>query len=362
MYKNFTCLASIVLVFSLLAAVSNAQATYEFDGDFDGTSWDEATNWAITVNPDLTVGDGSDPATPPDAITNADIPLLGVVIDSTMPGQTALNVNVGTANGAGSLTLSGTGGLTASTDFNVGRDGSGTNGGTFDMTGGTLDALDDISLGAGSAGIMTMSDGAASAGDDFFINADSSLDMTGGTIIIGDRLVSDANASINVDGGTISADDDFFFFGATQVTVDSGLMEVKDKLRFDDVLTTGKLTINGGVVRTQEFGFVDDFDAYIMNGVAEINGDGVLQVELNDGSDPVSQLTLASAKALIAEGIHLTTSAPSPQKLGVSLVVVPDFFGGTDVTFVQISVVPEPSSVVLLSLGGLGLLLRRKRA
>ena len=187
-------------------------------------------------------------------------------------------------------------------------------------------AGDDITVGAGSVGTMTMSNGAASTGDDFFVNIDSSLTMTGGTLFVGDQLVLEDNASLLVDGGDITADDDFFFFGASQITVDSGSMIVFDKLRFDDVLTTGKLTINNGLVRSQEFGFVDDVDNYIMNGVVEINGNGIYQSEAPSGSfSPVSQLSVAAAQALIDEGIHFITSEVAPLKLGAFSVVVPEF-------------------------------------
>lgn len=338
MYKNFSSLAAVVLMSSLLASVSYAQlGEYDFDGGGDGTSWDDPANWNVTLNPDGSVSGGGDPGAAPDPLTAATIPLLGVIIDNTMPGQTARDVNVGTANGAGSLTVSG-GDLTSGDDVELGE------------------------VGGGNAGSMMMSGGTVTTGDDVTINTNSSLSMTGGTLHVGDRLNMLDNATLTLDGGTITADDDLFFFGSSQITVNDGFIEEVDKLRFDDVLTTGKLTINGGLVRTQEYGFEDDFGTYIMQGETEINGDGALQVEIGGGGAPASQLTLSSAKAMIAEGIHLTTSASAPQHLGVSLVVVPDFFGRTDVTFVQISVVPEPSSLMLLGLGGIGLVMRRKRA
>ena len=187
--------------------------------------------------------------------------------------------------------------------------------------------------------------------------------MTGGTLFVGDRLVTYANASLLVDGGDITADDDFFFFGSSQITVDSGSMIVFDKLRFDDVLTTGKLTINSGFVRSQEFGFLDSLDSYIMNGTVEINGDGFYQSEAPGPNSPFSQLSVAAAKALIADGTFITSEAL--MKLDAFSVVVPEFDGRTNVGFTQISLVSsvsEPASVLLLGLGGFGLLLRRHRA
>lgn len=294
MCRRIASITSVLFVCGLMATASYGQllGVYEFDGGGDGTSWDEAANWEQKLDP-FGVPISGDPATPPDGVTTADIPVAGVVIDGTMPGQTALDVNIGTVVGAGSLSISG-GDLLAGRDVFVGRDNvNGINGGSLVMSGGTLDAGDDIEVGAGSVGSMTMSDGLASTGDDFFVNAGSSLTVTGGTIHVGDRLVTDAGATINVDGGSIVADDDFYFnAGSEQITVDSGSMIVQDKLRMDLAGTT--LTVNGGLVRTQEFGFCSTTDcstSYVMNGTLEINGSGIFQSQAPDVGSPISQLS-----------------------------------------------------------------------
>ncbi len=355
MFKKIANFTSVIFFFCLVSTLSRAQllGLYEFDAGGDGSSWDDAANWEQVFDHNGLPISGN-PATPPDAVTSADIPLAGVVIDSTMPGQTALDVNIGTTGGAGTLNMGG-GDLTIR-DLFVGRDAAG----SLDVSGGTLIAGDDITVGDGSVGSMTMSNGAVSTGDDFNVNVDSSFTMTGGTLFVGDRLVTNDNASLLVDGGEIIADDDFFFFGSSQITVDSGAMIVFDKLRFDDVLTTGKLTINSGFVRSQEFGFVDELN-YIMNGTVEINGDGFYQSEAPGPGSLASQLSIAAAKALIADGIFFTSEAL--MKLDAFAVVVPEFDGRTDVVFTQVSLVsavPEPASLLLLGLGGLGLLLRKR--
>lgn len=360
MYRAIVSLASVVLVFGLMSTASHGQllGLYEFDAGGDGSSWDDAANWEQVLDP-FGAPISGDPATAPAPVTSADIPLLGVVlVDNTQAGQTALNVSIGTAAGAGSLSISG-GDLTVK-DLWVGNDAGGINLGVLAMTGGTLVAGDDIELGKGSVGVMTMSAGAASTGDDFIIRANSSFTMTGGTLEIGDNFVTEDNAGIVVDGGSIVAFDDFRFNGNVQVTVNSGSMIVKDKLRFDgDPAKNGKVTINGGLVRSNEFHFsITDITDF--RGVVEINGNGVYQVEQGDGIDPISSLTVAQAQALVDEGVHFVTSEVGPLQLGVSTVIVPDFFGRTNVAFTQISVVPEPASLLLLSFGGLCLLWRRK--
>ncbi|MEO2049044.1 MAG: PEP-CTERM sorting domain-containing protein [Pirellulales bacterium] len=361
MLKKIASFTAIVFVFGLMTTTSYGQldGLYEFDGGGDGTSWDDASNWEQVLDP-FGAPISGDPATPPNAITSVEIPMLGVVlIDNTQPGQTARNVKIGTSGGTGSLTISG-GDLTGR-DINVGGDNVGFNLGLLTLTNGNLVAGDDITVGAGSVGVMVMSGGTADVNDDFFVNANSSFTMAGGSLTIGDRLVTLDNAGLVVNGGDIVADDDFFFFGTSQITVNSGSMIVKDKLRFDDVLTAGKLTINSGLVRSQEFGFFDGTN-YVMNGTLEINDGGVYQSQQpTSPTSPVSQLTEAAAWALIADGT-IITSEVAPLHLGVSTVIVPDFFGGTNLQFTQISIVPEPTSMLLLSLGSLGLLLRKKRS
>ncbi len=156
----------VFLVFGLWTTVSYGQldGLYEFDGGGDGTSWDDAANWEQVLDPNGNPISGN-PATPPDIFTSADIPFAGVLIDNSMPGQTARNVNIGTGKRVGSLTISG--GSVTLGDPNIGADGSGANLGVLSLYDGTLNAGDDITVGADSVGIMIMSGGAASTGDDF---------------------------------------------------------------------------------------------------------------------------------------------------------------------------------------------------
>ncbi len=367
MLRKTIRLTSVALLYGLLSNASFGQldGLYEFDAGGDGTSWDDAANWAEITDPFGNPLGGGDPPTAPTPTTSADVPLLGLlVVDGTQAGQTALDVNVGTGNGNGSLTITG-GDLTTRSVF-VGRDPGGINIGLLNQSGGVLDSGNDIHLGFGSVGIMTMSGGMASTADDLFINSNSSLTATGGVINVGDRLVMTDNAGLVVDGGSVIADDDFFFFDNAQIALNSGLLEVQDKLRFDDDDSfSGKLTINGGIARSNEFGVEVDGLLTDFRGEVEINGDGVFQVELgvDDGmpgtGTPITQLSLATAQALIAEGVHLTTSESQP--LGARIVVVPDFFGDPDVSFVEIHVIPEPASLALLAFASLAIASSRSR-
>ncbi len=378
MYRKLGYRASIVflLVFSLSAAVSYGQFdTYEFDGGGDGTSWSDPNNWEHVSDPNG-VPVGGNPASPPSSSTIANVPMLDVVVD---PNSTARVATIGTGAGAGSLTLS-AGGDLAARDFTVGNDPNASgNGGTFTMTGGTLSASDDITLGnkfttgqnantLTSVGIMNMSDGAVSTGDDFFVREGSSLTVTGGTLEVGDNFQtlgtgSNDSASVTIDGGTYKGFDDLRLDGDILWTVDGGsFVEVRDKIRFnsDPNAAAGQMTIESGIVRAEEYGQDTTMDVALGN--VEINGDGKFQVWRGAFLD--WNYTLPRVQGWIDNGDIFTTDAGT---LGIQLVMVADFFGlsGHD-EFYQISIgpntIPEPASMLLLSLGGLGLLLRRKRA
>lgn len=343
MYKRIVPTLIACAVFASMSSAAHGQldGVYEFDAGGDGSSWNDPANWEQVTDPNGNPISGN-PAAPPDAVTSAELPMLGVVIDAGMPGQTALDVLIGTLGGAGSLNMSG-GDLTLR-DLLIGNGSAG----SYFQTGGALIAGDDIVIGSSSAGMMTITgDAMASTFDDIVINANSALVVTGGILNVGDRLITNDNATIMVDGGTIISSDDFQFRGDSQVTVTSGLMQVRDKLQFDDasLMSMGKLTINGGVVRSEEYGL--DGDA---RGLIEINGDGVYEVAQ-------SQLSLAEAQMLIADGTHLTTSEFG---LAARSVVVPDFFGETDLTFTQIYAIPAPGTGLLLSLGVLAAGRRRR--
>ncbi len=83
--------------------------------------------------------------------------------------------------------------------------------------------------------------------------------------------------------------------------------------------------------------------------VIQINGSGILQIEADHFSTSLAQ-------DLITGG-RLTTTGGG---LAVSSVVIPEFFGRTNVAFTQIAAVPEPSSFVVAALVGALTLRRRK--
>jgi hypothetical protein len=331
MGKLSSCLASVGIAFGMWASSSFGQTggVMFFDGGGDGTSWNQATNWNVTLNPDGTPTSG-DPATPPTGQYTANIPLLGVVLDATMPGQTAFRVRTGV-----------------------------TTEGSFNVTGGSLEVTDDISVGHSAKGTMTMSGGAVTLGDDFFIDEQgdfgSTFTLNGGELHVIDRIVMGNHGNFVVNGGHIVADDDFFFFGNSTQTINGGLLEQFDKLSNGPATPMGpaRLKINGGIVRANEWTDnselgADDLTRFMS--IIEVNSSGKLQIEAD-------HFSVALAQNLIADG-HLTTTGATP--LGAKSIVIPEFFGRTNVAFTEVSVVPEPASLLLLALSGVALGLKRR--
>lgn len=331
MCKFCSCLA--VVTIALSASPSFGQVltggVMRFDGGADGSSWNQANNWEHVAEPDGTPTSGN-PPTPPTNQYTANIPVAGVVLDNTMPGQTAFRVRTGV-----------------------------TTPGSFTMSGGSLVVTDDVSVGHSAQGTMLMSGGDLTLGDDFFIdeqgNFGSTFTMTGGTLHVIDRIVMGNQGNLVVTGGHIVADDDFFFFGNSTQTIQGGLLEQFDKLSNGPATPMGpaRLKINGGILRANEWTDnselgADDLTRFMS--VIEVNTSGKLQIEAD-------HFSVALAYDLIAGG-RLTTTGSNP--LGAKSIVVPLFFGRTNVAFTEVYVVPEPASLLLLALGGVALVVRRR--
>jgi len=300
-----------------------------FDGGGDGTSWNQANNWEHVADPDGVPTSGN-PATPPTNQYTATIGQLGVLIDGSMVGLTAFRVQTGV-----------------------------TTEGSLNITGGSLNVTDDITVGQSAKGTMTMSGGEVTLGDDFFIdNAGafgSTFTLSGGNLHVVDRIVMGNSGNLVVNGGHIVADDDFFFLGTSTQTINGGLLEQFDKLNNGNATPDGpaRLKINGGIVRTNEWTDNPELSAQDLTRFTskiEVSGTGLLQIEADNFS-------VSLAQDLIASG-RITTTGPA---LAATSVVIPEFFGRNNVQFTQIAVVPEPGAFALMAVAGL-LLVRRRRS
>ncbi len=198
-----------------------------FDGGADGTSWNQANNWNLTVNADGTPAIPGDPPTPPTNEFNANIGgNFTVLLDGTMVGQTAFRTRTGV-----------------------------TTPGKFNVTGGSLIVTDDIVVGQSAKGTMTMSGGEVTTGDDFFVDDagdfGSVFTLSGGELHVGDKMQMGNHGQFIMTGGHLVADDDFYWLGNSTATIDSGLLEQFDKVNMGDATPMGpaRLVINGGVLR-----------------------------------------------------------------------------------------------------------------
>jgi len=331
MCKIRTCLASGVLTFGMAASTSFGQTSgvMNFDGGGDGSSWNQANNWEHVAEPDGTPTSGN-PPTPPTSGYTANIGQLGVVLDNAMGSQATFRTRVGV-----------------------------TTPGSFNMTGGSMEVTDDVTLGQSAMGTMTMSGGVLTLGDDFFIDQlgafGSSLTISGGRINIIDRLMMENQGHLQMNGGEIIAEDDFYVLGTSTVTLTGGLMSTIDKLNMGNATPAGpaRLKIDGGIVRSNEWTDNPDLnfdDPTRFMSIIEINGSGKMQVEQ-------ATMPLVEAQGLISSG-RFTTAGAMP--LTATSVVVPEFFGRMDVVFTQISVVPEPASWLLVAVCGIAVGLRKR--
>ena len=327
------CCASFAIALGWCTSTSFGQnsGVMTFDGGGDGTSWNQPANWNHIALPDGTPTSG-DPPTPPTGQYTANIPLVvPVLLDGTMGAQTAFRV----------------------------RSGVGT-AGSFTMSGGTLDVGDDVSVGHSAKGTMLLSSGALTVGDDFFIdeqgNFGSTFTMSGGSLHMLDRIVMGNQGNLVITGGHIVAEDDFFFLGNSTQNISGGLIEQFDKISNGPATPAGpaRLKISGGTVRANEWTDnpelgADDPTRHMS--LIQVSESGKLEIEADHFSVLVAQ-------GLIADG-HLVTTPGNV--LVVTSIVVPEFFGRTNVAFTQISAVPEAATILLILPWGIAVCLRRRR-
>ena len=340
MKKNIVCCLATLLVLCICGSLATAQ-TYDWDGD-TSSDWGDPTNWEVE-------GTGLDPGSAPDASTRVEI--------SIATGNTPLieagddfevgEVRIGRSDGAGLLTM--TGGELDNVDnrFRVGSGGVG----TFNISGGTLNSTQSFVTGSTTTGNVNVTGGTINvigSSRDFNMDegapgAASNLTMSAGNINVGDVFLVDEDATVDLSGGAIFAVDDLRVEKNAVVTVTGGLLETGDKIRVGQAPGDGgSLFVNGGIVRGE--GFESSVGT---TSLLEVNGSGLLQFLNSEESVP-------DVIGYINSGL-ITTSELAPLNLAVQIVDV----GGTDYT--QVSIVPEPLSAVLLSLGLLGYFSSRGR-
>jgi len=339
---------AVAILLALLTAQAAAQTeVYRFDGvaDMDPQPTD-TTDWFISEN----WGEGGfDPIEPliPDLDTRVEIQTstFGVNAPEIRTGDAqAHQVRIGRVGGAGLLTMTG-GSLflkqTIGFDnrFRVGAADPELpeevrHPGTFNMSGGNL-TVPSLWIGSGSHGEMNLSGGVVTVRENLYLDwsfdAQSVLNMSGGTINVGGVMRVFRTSSFNLDGGELHITGTVEL-GTTNldnpnwppqtpdvnVTITNGLLEATSSLR-----TNGSVVLNGGILRA---GSYQEF--FSTPGSLEVNEGGTLQLRASSES-------IAAVNTLVSNG-YITTS--SPQGTGAFQIGVVNV-GGTD--FTQVTLPPS---------------------
>ncbi len=316
MKNSILCVSALTV---LLAGASSVRAADVYwDGGGADDLWDTPANWVGDVLPgagDFGMIDDFLTALVDGSVTaSAKRVVVGMYDEATMD-VTGGSITSGSGNGA----------------FTVGRRGPGTDGpgtnlggpGVLNVSGGTIYATQDfiIANASGSSGIMHMTGGTVEVtgkmeiGDQGVatLNMGAGLLSVSGTLTLADQG-SSSSGIVNMTDGTINVTGDLILplndNGIAEFHLDGGLVTADDLTMRPT--GNGSLDITAGVLE-----LVDDdtsvIDGYINAGWLTGYGDS------------------ANVRRAFANGITTVTA------------------------------VPEPSTMLLLTLGGLAALIRRKR-
>ncbi len=326
------------------------------------------------------------------SIIVGDSPARGNGADNSIqlgPGANSINTNTLVLGGqksrgritiaaGGTLTLEGrTPGTPVDVDLGFNVTGStGTNSvGTLDMTGGTLNAtIDQMRLGrhrtgSGSGtGTFTFEAGSVTANSILLGtdngNSTGTVNFSGGTLTAGSIASGGGTANFEFTGGTLHVDT----FGTSAIPFDleqqGGTLAPGDGPGTTTVL--GGYDQTAGIFEVQisglDQGVTPGYDFVDTSGDALL--DGSVQPWVIDGFDPTLGDTfdvLTASSVTLGTNFTLDQSQLDPRHAYFSARVIP----GGNGQILRLTVVPEPSALLLALFGGSGILvvgLRRRRA
>ena len=272
----------------------------------------------------------------------------GTVVQSggTIIANNELYIGNENAGASGTYTLSGTGALTVSNEVVVGRE-SGTgvlnvNGGTLTTEGngnmyigrrngtGTLNQTDGVvnvnrEFGVGTrddnkigTGTYNLSGGSLSAANNIFIGkelgASGTMDMTGGTMSTSDKLQighNQATGVLNQSGGTVNVQNEVYIGNennassvGTYTLSGTGALNVGNEVIVGRDNGTGTLNLNGGTVTATKISGG--------NGSATVNFNGGVLKAKRDESNLIENLDTANVQSnglkINSNGFNVATS------------------------------------------------------
>ncbi len=408
MMKHFFPLLMAACVSLALSAHANAQGTFT-DGGAD-SNWSTAANW----------DDGMVPGAGVNVIVGVGA-FSGVTADYDLPSSTIADLRVGASAGSGTLNMS-SGSLTSTGWAFVGADNTAADTATFNLSGNaafdttqrfytgigggsstaTLNVSDSASLvgaqnifgaNAGNTGVVNQSGGSVASNDWTTIGeasgAQSTYNLSGGTFTAGsDLTIGQADAgttgTFNLSGGSATVNvamfvgrGEFGGGGATgNLNIDgsAGTFSANGDVHFGGHSFAAQ-DATGNLGFTADAAGVSTLDiagSLFLNDGTTVGGSG-LSVDLTADSDfasfgatgtPMEILlvnninnSVTGTFAGLAEGATISIGGG---KTGTLSYVGGD---GNDISVtVLAAAIPEPSSVLLASLGLMGLVARRRRS